>query len=73
MGNRTNFDLLLTVLRAEEVASAGNVTRGYELLLTSLQDARESAGEQGIPIYELERRWQEAMDEFAERWAVGRS
>jgi hypothetical protein len=55
--------LLLTVLAAEEVASTGWIARGYEMLLVGLHGARESSGEAGLPADDLQRRWQEALDQ----------
>ncbi len=65
--------LLLTISEAVDLAEEGKAADGYQALLSGLRRAAEAAegGEPGGQ--ELARRWQEALDRYAERHRIGRA
>jgi hypothetical protein len=71
---RNEIDTLLTTITdAVDLAAEGDAHLGYEALRAGLRRAEElrDAGQQWGE--ELARRWQEALDRFAERWRIGRA
>ncbi len=64
---------LLTVTDARRMARAGDVENGYIALLAGLHRAKR-IGAEGQPWgAELVRRYQEALDNYAREWRIGRA
>jgi hypothetical protein len=64
--------LILTVEEAVDLAHAGQVADGYQVLL--IGKARSLEGEKNFEAWaeELDRLWSGAIERYAERWGVGR-
>jgi hypothetical protein len=64
---------LITVTDALKMARAGDIENGYIALLAGLHRAKEIAAEGQPWGAELVRRYQEAVENDAPEWRVGRA
>lgn len=65
--------LEMTTRDAGNIAAAGEIANGYAMLMAGLRRAKEirdGGAEYGA---DLAKRWQDALDRFAERWRIGRA
>ena len=65
--------LLLTVSKAVELAEEGKAADGYQALLAGLRRAEEARDDGEAWGEELVRRWQAALDRYAQRHGIGRA
>jgi hypothetical protein len=71
---RVEVDNLITaVFEAVDLAAEGHIADGYQVLLLGKQRALEGEANFEPCAEELDRRWDAAIERYADRYGVGRA